>query len=134
MIKKIDIGDLIKGFQFPPVIFSIDTGQVAAYMAAVEDRNIIYVENGYVPPMTVAALAMAAMGEQMSLPAGSIHVSQEFSFTDIIRTGDILSSQASVIRNIERSKIHMLTIGINIANQQQNAVVTGETGFILPRV
>ena len=102
MAQKIGIGDLVKDFQFPPVTFSIDTGKVSAYTKAVEDTNKIYTDKGYVPPMAVAALAMAAMSDQMSLPGGSIHVTQEFSFTNIVHQGDRLTSQASVIRNIER--------------------------------
>ncbi len=134
MVQKIELSDLVKDFRFPPVSYSIDAEKVTAYTGAVEDSNSIYSENGCVPPMATAALAMAAMGEQMSLPAGSIHVSQSFSFNKTISTGDILTSRASVLRNIERGKIHMLTIGIDITNQHNEAVVTGETGFILPRV
>ncbi|MBN1368122.1 MAG: MaoC family dehydratase [Dehalococcoidales bacterium] len=133
MAHEIKISDLVKDFKFPPVIYSIDSGEVNAYTKAVEDNNAIYTNNGYIPPMAVAALAMTTMGEQMSLPSGSIHVSQEFTFSNIVRPGDNLTSQASVIRNIERGKIHMLTIGIDITNQQKQTVLHGETGFILPR-
>jgi acyl dehydratase len=132
MAQKIEPADIVKDFLFPPVTFYIDAGKVGAYTKAVGDTNTIY-EKGYVPPMMVAALAMAAMSEQMSLPGGSIHVSQQFSFSNIVHPGDKLTSQAQVKRNIERSKMHMLTIGIDITNQKKETVVSGETGFILPR-
>lgn len=133
MVQKIGLSDLVKDFQFPPVSYSIDSAKVSAYIIAVEDSNSFYREEKCVPPMAAAALAMAAMGEQMSLPAGSIHVSQEFTFNKIISIGDTLTSRASILRNIERGKIHMLTIRINITNQRNETVVSGETGFILPR-
>ena len=134
MAQKIGIGDLKKDFRFPPVIFSIDSSMRSAYLKAVEDNTNIYDENGYIPPTAVAALAMAAMGKQMDLPPGSIHVSQEYSFANTINLGERLTSQASVKRNLERGKIHMLTIEINIKNEKKETVVSGETGFILPRL
>ena len=134
MAQKIAIGDLKNDFRFPPVTFSIDSGMVSAYLKAVEDNTNIYNENSYVPPTAVAALAMAAMGKQMDLPPGSIHVSQGYSFTNTINPGEILTSQASVKRNLERGKIHLLTIEINIKNEKKETVVSGETGFILPRL
>jgi acyl dehydratase len=100
---------------------------------AVEDITRIYEDSNSVPPMAVAALAMAAMGKQMELPPGSIHVSQEFEFTNVVKLGETLTSYATVKRNLARGKLHMLTIGINVVNREKNTVVSGETGFILPR-
>lgn len=133
MTEKIDLGKLITGFGFPPTTLKLDAGKISVYVKAIEDTTRIYEDNNVVPPMAVAALAMAAMGRQMELPPGSIHVSQEFEFADIVKLGEILTSYAMVKRNVARGKLHMLTIGINVVNQEKNTVVSGETGFILPR-
>jgi hypothetical protein len=133
MTEKIDLEKLITGFGFPPATFKLDTGKISAYVRAVEDITRIYEDSNSVPPMAVAALAMAAMGRQMELPPGSIHVSQEFEFTNVVKLGETLTSYATVKRNLARGKLHMLTIGVNVVNREKNTVVSGETGFILPR-
>ena len=133
MTEKVDLEKLITGFGFPPAVFKLDTGKVSAYVKAVGDTTRIYEDSNSVPPMAVAALAMAAMGRQMELPPGSIHVSQEFEFSNIVRLGETLTSYATVKRNVSRGKLHMLTVGIDVINHDKNTVVSGETGFILPR-
>jgi hypothetical protein len=133
MTEKIDLEKLITGFGFPSVTFKLDAGKVSAYVKAVGDTTRIYEDSNNVPPMAVAALAMAAMGRQMELPPGSIHVSQEFEFANVVKLGETLISYATVKRNVARGKLHMLTIGINVINRENNTVVSGETGFILPR-
>ncbi len=133
MNKKIEITDLITGFRFPPVSYTVATEALSTYLNAVEDKSETFKDSNFVPPMTLAALAMAAMGKQMELPAGSIHVSQQYSFNGLARNGEQVTSYASVKRNIERSKLHMLTIELNIENERKEIIVSGETGFILPR-
>ena len=134
MSEKIDIEKLITGFEFPVTSFKLEPTKISTYVRAVGDTSNVYEENDCVPPMAVAALAMAAMGKQMELPPGSIHVSQEFEFADIVKFGEVLTSYATVKRSVARGKLHMLTVGINVINQGKNTVVCGETGFILPHL
>jgi len=130
--QKTDYSELTTGYEFAPVVFRPDGETVAAYLSAIEGDESIYEEDKLVPPMTVAALAMAAMSTGLSLPPGVIHVSQEFQFLDTISINETLTSLARVNRRVERGKFHMLTVGINVLNQKQMTVLTGETSFILP--
>ncbi len=130
--EKIDYQKLTTGYQFAPAGFRLDDQRVKAYLDAVEDRNSIYDEHGIVPPMAMAALAMAAMSSTLALPPGAIHVSQNLEFINLAGIGEELTSHATVNRRAERGKFHMLTIGINILNQSRATVLSGETCFILP--
>lgn len=130
--QKTDYGELITGYEFTPVGFRPDGEMVTAYLSAIEGDKRIYEEDKLVPPMAIAALAMAAMAAGMSLPPGTIHVSQEFQFLSTVSINEALTSYARVNRKIERGKFHMLTVGINVLNQKQITVMTGETSFILP--
>lgn len=130
--QKTDYGELITGYEFAPVGFRPDGEMVTAYLSAIEGDKRIYEEDKLVPPMAIAALAMAAMAAGMSLPPGTIHVSQEFQFLSTVSINEALTSYARVNRKIERGKFHMLTVGINVLNQKQIIVMTGETSFILP--
>ena len=77
--------------------------------------------------MAIAAYAMAALSEDICLPPGTIHVSQEFEFMGIASIDDTFTSYARVVKKQSRGKFHLL-----IVNQNQKAVLTGKTSFILP--
>jgi hypothetical protein len=130
---KIDYQELTPGYEFAPVGFQLDSDEVMKYLNAVEDCNNIYQENMLVPPMAIAALAMAAMSSGMTLPPGAIHVSQNLEFVGAVHIGEKLASYARVNRKVERGRFHMLNIGIDVQNQQKQTVLAGETGFILPQ-
>ncbi|MFH1383218.1 MAG: MaoC family dehydratase N-terminal domain-containing protein [Chloroflexota bacterium] len=123
---------LTTGYEFPPSSFTLDDKMVAAYLDAVEDASKVYEGGGLVPPMAIAALAMAAMAQGIVLPPGTIHVSQELEFVRTVTVGETLTSYARVNRNQQRGKFHMLMVGINVLNQAKEIVVSGETSFILP--
>jgi acyl dehydratase len=129
-MNKISYEQLTTGFTFPPSQFEIDARTVKDYLQAVGGDFGIY--DGIVPPMAIAALAMAAMGESFELLPGTVHVTQELEFTSSIKIGEILTSYAKVNRKVIRGKFHMLTVGINVVDRNNETVVTGETGFILP--
>lgn len=130
--QEIDYRELTTGYEFAPVDFRPDSEMVAAYLGAIEGDKGFYEENKIVPPMAIAALAMAAMAKGMSLPPGAVHVSQELRFLEAVNVNAALTSYARVNRKVERGKFNMLTVGINVLNQEQVTVMTGETGFILP--
>ena len=130
--KKIDYKELAAGYEFEPAGFRLDDEAVSAYLEAVEGDKSIYEEKRMVPPMAIAALAMAAMAAGLSMPPGAVHVSQDLQFLSMVSIDEVLTSFAKVNRKVERGKFHMLTIGIKVLNQEQAAVISGETSFILP--
>lgn len=129
---KIEYEKLTVGYEFAPAEFQLDEERVTDYLWAVSDDTSIYEENGVVPPMAIAALAMAALSTGMVLPDGTIHVSQDLEFSELASIGEKLTSHARVNRKVERGKFHILNIGINVTNQENTKVITGETSFILP--
>lgn len=130
--QKIEYDQLEIGYELPVSSYTLDAPGVSAYLEAVEDSSDLYREASLVPPTAVAARAMTALSEGISLPAGAIHVSQELEFKDTVSVNDALTSHARVKRKQGRGKFHMLTIGIDVFKQGQEAVLTGETSFILP--
>ncbi len=130
--RKTEYQDLKAGQKFPPAAFQIDSTTVVDYLKAVEEDNAIYKNTGLVPPMAVAALALKSLIGAISMPPGTIHVSQEFEFIDTVKTQDTLTSYASVNRIQERGKLHLMSVDINVSNQEQRPVLSGKTSFILP--
>jgi len=129
--EKIKYENLTTGFSFTPSTFKMDAETAALYLKATDDHNPEY-EGKLVPPMAIAALAMKSMAEKFDLLPGTVHVSQQLEFLNTASIDETLTSYASVARKVARGKFHMLTIGIKVLNQQQETVITGEIGFILP--
>jgi len=102
------------------------------YLKAVEEESVIYRGTGLVPPMAVAALALKALADAISMPPGTVHVSQEFDFMATVNINDVLTSRARVNRVQERGKLHLVNVDINVTNQENRPVLSGKTGFILP--
>ena len=130
--RKTEYQDLKAGQKLPPAAFQIDSKTVADYLKAVEEDNAIYENTGLVPPMAVAALALKSLIGAISMPPGTIHVSQEFEFIDTVNTQDTLTSRAGVNKIQERGKLHLISVDINVSNQEQKPVLAGKTSFILP--
>jgi acyl dehydratase len=130
--EKTGYQDLKAGQEFPPAAFQVDSATVVDYLKAVEEDNVIYQNTGLVPPMALAALALKALIDTISMPPGTIHVSQEFEFIDAVNTRDTLTSQAKVSRVQERGKLHLMTVNISVVNQEQKPVLAGKTSFVLP--
>src|SRR4030042_3361050 len=130
--QKIDYEALTTGFEFEPSGFNIDGESVNKYLDAVDGGKSIYEKNNTVPPMSIAALAMTAMAEGLSLQPGAVHVSQDIQFLNTVNIDEELTSYARVNRIVKRGKIHMLSIGINVVNEKNISVLAGKNRFILP--
>lgn len=130
--QKVEYSQLEADYEFPPSRYKLDYSSVAAYLKAVEDTSSLYQDTELVPPMAIAAYAIAALSENISLPSGTIHVSQELEFIDTVGINDTLTSYARVSRQQSRGKFHLLSINFNVFNQRQKAVLAGKTSFILP--
>jgi hypothetical protein len=121
------------GYEFPPGNYRLDASRVSLFLEAVEDTSYPYQVNRLVPPMAVAALAMSALSNTISLPPGSIHVSQELSFVAAVNLDDSLTSYAKLSRTQKRGKLHLIAVDLTVRNQKQQTVLTGRTSFVLPQ-
>lgn len=132
--QRIKCEKLTRGYEFTPTKCILDSKLVMCYLKATEDNNPFYEVENIVPPMVIAALTMAAMSTKVELPAGTVQVSQDLKFNNIVNINEILTSHARVNQIVDRGKFHMLTIGIKVENPKNTTVMTGETSFILPSV
>ena len=129
---KIEFGQLEVGREFPPASCELTPEMVTTYLKAVEGTSSLYQGTEIFPPMAIAAYAMAALSESISLPAGAIHVTQDIEFTDTASIGDTVTSYARVTRKQSRGKLHILNVAIEVLKQNKKAVLAGTMGFILP--
>ena len=129
---KIEYSQVEAGYEFPPASYKLDSSMVSAYLKAVEESSSLYQTTELVPPLAVAAYAIAAIVSGISLPPGTIHVSQELEFIDTVGVGDTILCKAKVVKKQDRGGLHLMTVGLEVFSQDQKKVLAGKTGFVLP--
>lgn len=130
--NKTEFSQLSVGFEFPAKSYKFDSSVVSIYLKAVQESNEGYITGGLVPPMLVTAYAMAALNQSISMPEGTIHVTQELDFLEPVKTGDTITCSSKVSRRQDRGGMHIMATDIIVTNQRQVKVQTGRVGFILP--
>ena len=129
---KIEYHQLSAGFEFPPQSYTLDSAAVALYLAAVRESNELYRREALVPPMAVTAFAMSALSGSVTMPDGTIHVSQELEFLTLVKVGDTITCHSRVSRKVDRGGLHLMNTDISVINQKGEVVLTGRVGFVLP--
>jgi len=129
---KVEYHQLYLGFEFPPQSYTLDISTVSTYLEATKETNDIYQSDGLVPPMAATALAMASLGAAISMPPGTIHVSQELEFLKLIKIGDTITCFSKISRKQDRGSLHLMNTDIEVINQHREKILTGKVGFILP--
>jgi len=122
--------DLIKGYEFPPLKYTITQDIVTKYENAVEAQNS---SGKYIPPLAIAAYAMRTMSESAALPPGVIHASQEFEFIKPVNTGATLECRASIGQVIARGSMKIISIEMQALDEKQQVVLKGKATAFLPQ-
>ena len=130
---RIGFEQLEVGHEFPVGRYTLDPSMVSAYIEAVSETSNLYQDQDLVPPMAIAACALAALSENIVLAPGTIHVSQEFDFLGSLRVGDTVTSHARVSRKQQRGAMRVLNIDLDICDTAGKTVLKGKTSFILPQ-
>ncbi|UCH86135.1 MAG: MaoC family dehydratase [Dehalococcoidia bacterium] len=135
MNKAIEALD--KGHQFSGTSFVLDEETVARYLEAVEDEALLRlaqaVGKAWVPPMAVAALALRSLMEEMTLPAGAIHGSQEFEFLRALEVGERITCRAWLSHRSQRAGWWILAVGMEGTDESGQPVLTGRLTVMVPR-
>lgn len=136
---KVQLDQLEAGYEFPPASYELDAKVVSKYLKATGESSSLYWQSanpqaltGLVPPMAITTYAMTMLLQRLSLPPGSIHVTQEVEFLKAVEVGTTITCHAKVSQNWKRAKFHLLTIDLSILNQSKEPVQSGKVGFILP--
>ena len=119
--------ELTAGQELAPVKYTLDSNIVSSYVEAVGAAR-----REYVPPLAVAARAIASLAELVELPAGTIHASQEFDFSGIVSVGAEVTCSARVHRKLARGPMRMLTLELVISDEAGTLVQRGLSTVVIP--
>lgn len=135
----LDYSKLTPGYRFPPVRIVLKDAMVCEYLRAVhgeasDPNSILVTEDGHrvVPPTAAGVIGMRELMESISLPDGSIHISQEFEFRGLMVVGDTITCQTEVVGKQERGQIRLLTLAMSIFNSGGTEVLTGRIMLTVP--
>lgn len=129
----LDLSQLEAGFELPKTSYRIDAPAVAAYLAAVDEPDSLYREASLVPPMAIAAHAMAALWEVIAFPDGAVHVAQSVGFLGLLGTEDTVIGHARVDRVQRRGRLHLVSIELGADREDGQPVLRARTDLILPQ-
>jgi len=129
---QIEYYQLTVGYEFTPRSYHLDSSMVSLYLEAVGEFSHLYRQDNRVPPMAVTAFAMSALSQAVIMPPGTIHVSQELDFLHPVRVGDTITCYSKVSRKVDRGGLRLMNTDITVLNQNQEKVLTGRVGFVLP--
>ena len=130
--NAVDYANIEPGYIISSASYTFSSADVEAYLAATEDEGELYRENGIVPPMATAALAMGAMSDSISFPDGAVHVSQQMEFCGAVKKGDSVVCTSKVLSRRKRGPFNMLVLGIEAKNKDDTVVYSGKTSVLLP--
>jgi acyl dehydratase len=83
--------------------------------------------------MAVAALALRSLMEQMTLPAGAIHGSQELGFVRAVEAGERITCRAWLAHRSQRAGWWILAVGMEGADESGEPVLTGRLTVMVPQ-
>jgi acyl dehydratase len=127
--NSISYEELIPGYKFPPASYELSVSLVSKYLEAVDGAG-----DGFVPPLAITALAIAAMAGSIPLPPGTIaiHASQESAFFKLVPIGTTIECHIGVAQKLARGKMSMLILELEVFDQDREKVQSGKTTIALP--
>ncbi len=82
--------------------------------------------------MAVAALGLRGIVEDLQIPGGTLHTSQELEFLAPVKVGAKLRCEADVLQNSVRGDRRFLVIGLTINDGEGRQVLAGKSTLVLP--
>ena len=125
------LSELPVGTEFPPTILQLSESHISKYLEAIDD-SIDFLSLGLVPPLILAACANTALTKSFTAPPGTIHVSQYFEFLKSVAIGDTVSCRGVIAQKLERGRLNLIVLEINILDQNGDRVLHGKATITVP--
>ena len=117
--------------------YSVDSDTVEVYLEAIgasskpadPDNDG---KNWFAPPMSVAALGLRGVIQDLSIPEGTLHVSQDLEFNQTVKVGARLFCQAKLSQNSTRSGKRFIAVDLKVEDTNRATVLTGKSTLVMP--
>ena len=126
----VDISLLSRGTQLERIEFDLDDEYVRRYLGVVNGRSLSAQVNG-IPPHGMATRAVLALLESLSLPAGTVHVSQSLTSHAKANVGAVFSMLTTITQS--RAVRGYLHISLNFdVSDEGRLIIQGDTVVMVP--
>ena len=129
----VDISLLSRGTQLERIEFDLDDEYARRYLGVVNGCSPSVEENG-IPPHGMATRAVLALLESLSLPAGTVHVSQSVTSHAKANVGAVFSMLTTVTQTrAVRGYLHVsLNFDISDEFNEGRLIIQGDTVVMVP--
>jgi hypothetical protein len=126
---KVLLTELPAGHTFDPISFVINAEESGAYRDATGDSLPLYDQQGAVPPLAVAALALGALLQVVQLPDGTLHANESLQAQAPVPVGSTLLCQARLAQRSQRGGWVVSVLESDISLDGTTVVSTRATVF-----
>ena len=127
-----EIGNLPVGYKFKAVDYTVSRKDVDNYLSAVGTSSQFYSRNEICPPTALLAFSLRSIMEEISLPEGSIHVSQEMICYETIYNNDKVILGGAILQSSARSGWRYLTLDITVESGAKKCSISGKATILIP--
>lgn len=130
----VDYAALKPGREISYRSYDLDPDTVARYVNAVgdESRLMTGADGGALaPPMAVAALGLRGVIEELDIPGGTLHTSQELEFNGPVRVGEALECHATLLQNSVRGDRRFIVVELAVEDGNHQRVLKGKSTLVL---
>ena len=131
----IDYSKLVPGQKVSRRSYLLDGEMIADYMSAVQDESGLLNSrdgNPLVPPMSIAALSVGGVVQDLQIPGGSLHVGQELDFVRAVPVGETLRCETTVKQNSVRGGWRFMVLESEVQDSEGRRVMAGSSTVIVP--
>jgi acyl dehydratase len=115
------------GHTFEPMTFTVDADRARAYLRATGDTLSLYEDQGAVPPLAVAALALGSLLEAVGLPDGTLHANETMRVHAPVPAGSTLQCNARLAQRSQRGGWVVTALESEITLDGQTVLATRAT-------
>ena len=126
------IHELPIGHKFTPINIELSSRDVMLYLESVQDDRFAADLVGWVPPTSLAAYALGSILNEISLPSGSVHASQEISLSRGVRDDEVVTFNATLVQNSIRKNWRFLSIEFVGEGKSGSEFLNGKTMVLVP--
>lgn len=132
--NSIDPGynSLIAGDVVSERSYNIDNRMIEQYITAVQDTSFQN-DDSFVPPMCISALSLRGAIEDLKIPSGTLHASQEITFIKPVSINQSLSCHAKISSNTLRGDWRFMAIVLSVTDMNEIEVMSGKSTIMLPK-
>lgn len=125
--------DLPAGHEFDPVSFTLEPDRVRAYLAASGDGLPLYEADAVAPPLAIAAFALGALLEVVSLPEGTLHISESLTYSAAVPIGATVQCSGKLAQRSVRAGM-VVSVLETVISHEGSAAVTARATVMSPAV